>query len=376
MTAHGASRQDPGPSRDDPGGSAIGYFWGDDGYGLDRAAAAVGDRLAAATGLAPQRWTVSGADVTAARIGERVATATLFGGGTLAVILEPGPLFRSREGREALVDVLGMVAPGNGLVFIEPMERVPKALDQARESFVASIRAAGGEARALAAPNGGALVRWIEDRARERSIGLAPGSAVEIARRLGGLVREGDVDRRRQGQLAVAEIEKLALLHVDGGEVTVDDVRALVPEAVPGSAFAFLDALGERRWRDATDLLERLLDGTPEPVVLAQLHGRLRQLLDVCDRLGAGQSPRELASGLKVHPFVLEKLVRQAHAWSVPELEAALGGLLDLDILVKGANGTGSTEIGRRMAFTLWLAEHVAGVGGEESGRPVPAGFA
>ncbi len=364
-----------GESRAGPEASAIGYYWGDDGYGLDRAAAAVGDRLAASTGVAPQRWSVTGAEASAARIGERVATATLFGGGTLAIVREPSPLFRSREGREALVGVLRMVAPGNGLVFIEPMERLPKTLDQARQAFVASIRAAGGEARALAAPNGGALVRWIEDRARERSIGLGPGAAAEIARRLGGLIREGDVDRRRQGQLAVAEIEKLALLHVDGGDVTVDDVRALVSEAVPGSAFAFLDALGERRGRDATDLLERLLEATPEPVVLAQIYGRLRQLVDVCDRLDAGQDPRELASGLKVHPFVLEKLVRQAHAWSVPELEATLGGLLELDILVKGAAGTGSTEIGRRLSFTLWLAEHIARVGGQQSPGERSAGL-
>jgi DNA polymerase III delta subunit len=348
------------PRQAGPGGAAIGYFWGDDGYGLDRAAAAIGDRLSAAAGVPPERWSVNGADVPAARIGERVATATLFGGGTLAIVSEPSPLFRSREGRESLADVLRMVAPGNGLVFIEPMERLPKSLDQARQAFVASIRAAGGEARALAAPNGGSLVRWIEERARERSIGLGQGSAAEIARRLGGLVREGDVDRRRQGQLAVAEIEKLALLHVDGGDVTLDDVRALVPEALPGSAFAFLDALGERRSREATDLLERLLDATPEPVVLAQIYGRIRQLLDVADRLAAGQEPRELATSLKLHPFVLEKLVRQAHAWSVAELEAALSGLLDLDVLVKGADGSGSTERGRRLAFTLWLAEHVA----------------
>jgi DNA polymerase III delta subunit len=352
-------------------GAAIGYFWGDDGYGLDRAAAGIGERLAAAAGVAPERWNVSGGDASAARIGERVATATLFGGGTLAVVSDPGPLFRSRDGREALADTLRMVAPGNGLVFIEPLERLPKPKDPdtARQAFVAVIRAAGGEARLLAAPNGGALVRWIEDRARERSIRLGQGSAAEIARRLGGLVREGDVDRRRQGQLAVAEIEKLALLHVDGGEVTLDDVRALVPEAVPGSAFAFLDALGERRSGEATDLLERLLETSPEPVVLAQIYGRVRQLLDVADRLAAGQESRDLASGLKVHPFVLEKLVRQAHAWSVAELEAALGGLLELDILVKGANRTGSTEIGRRLAFTLWLADHVARVRDEPSAQ-------
>ncbi|TMD28384.1 MAG: hypothetical protein E6I94_08460 [Chloroflexi bacterium] len=354
--------------------TAIGYFWGDDGYGLDLAAASVGRRLADESGVAPDRWTVAGGDATPERIGERVATATLFGGGTLVVVTDPWPLIRGREARDAVVALLGTVAPGNGLVFVDPMERVPKTLDAARAALAAAVRSGGGEARQLMAPNAAGMVRWIEDRAKERSIALGQGSAPEIARRLGGLVREGDVDRRRQGQLAVAELEKLALLHLDGGQVTEDDVRALVPEAIPGSTFGFLDALGERRIRDAAGHLERILESTPEPVVLVQMYGRVRQLLDIADRLAAGQGSRDLAS-LRLNPYFLDKLVRQAHAWSVPELEAALIGLLDLDVRVKGADGTTSTEGGRRLAFALWLAEHVGRMPAPD-GRVARAGHA
>jgi len=348
------------PPRDVGPSAAIGYYWGDDAFALEEAAARIGDRLASEGGGPVERSRVVGAEITADRIGERVATSTLFGGGSLVIVTDPYLLIRAREARDRLIATLAQVAPGNGLVFLDSMERLPKALDSARAALAEAVKTAGGDARPFAAPNGPLLERWIEARAREREIKLGRGVAQEIARRVGGQVREGDVDRRRQTQIIAGELEKLALLHPDGSEVGLDDVRELVPEAIPGSAFAFLDALGQRRVRETTEQLERLFEMTPEPVILDQLYSRIRQLLEVADRLADGQGPRELSTTMKMHPYVLEKLVRQAHAWSVDELAAALDGLLDLDVMVKSADRTGSSEQGRRLAFTLWIDEHVA----------------
>jgi len=85
------------------------------------------------------------------------------------------------------------------------------------------------------------MARWIAERARERDIRIAPAAAVLLAERVGANVRERDVDRRRQGELAVSELEKLALYRLDG-QITPEDVEALVADAVPGSTWAFLDA--------------------------------------------------------------------------------------------------------------------------------------
>ena len=120
---------------------------------------------------------------------------------------------------------------------------------------------------------------------------LGPGAAQELAGRVGGLAYGGDIDRRNQGRLAVGELEKLALLHVDGGEVSVDDVRALVAEANPSSVWEFLDALGERQPARRA-MFDRLLATTPEPLVIAQLYTRLRQLLEVTDRRAGGRDLR------------------------------------------------------------------------------------
>ena len=44
-------------------------------------------------------------------------------------------------------------------------------------------------------------------------------------------------------RIASMELDKLALYRA-GAQVTADDVRALVAEAVPGSIWAFTDAIG------------------------------------------------------------------------------------------------------------------------------------
>jgi len=338
----------------------LGYYWGDDAFGLERAAAALGARVAADVGGPLDSWRISGLEATPALIGERVATGTLFGGGTLVLVTDPHPLIRSADGRAALAAILPTLAPGNALVFVDPMDRSPRQLDSARAAFADSIKAAGGETRPFAAPNSGAMPGWIAERGRELGLTLGPGAALELARRVGALVRESDIDRRYQGQLAVNELEKLALLRADGAEATVADVVALVPEAVPGSTWGFLDALGERRTKQAAEFLGRLLETTPQPLLLAQMYGRIRQLLEVTDRLDAGEAASTLPRSMGLKPYPADKMAGMAHHWTVPELIAALDGLFELDTLVKGSDGTSMSDQGRKLAFTLWLAEHVA----------------
>jgi DNA polymerase III delta subunit len=341
--------------------TALGYFWGDDGYGLEQAAVGLGKRVAAAEGsdVSLERWRTSGLDATAATILERIATATMFGGGTLAIVTNPLPLIRSKAGLDEIRELLGAVAPGNALVFVDELEQMPsrsKGLGATRTALIGAIQEVGGETRELRAPDPRSMTGWIARQAKDLGVRLGPGSAEELATRVGGRAFGGDIDRRNQGRLAVGELEKLALLHIDGGEVTVDDVRALVAEANPSSVWEFLDALGNRSPL-AVAMFDRLVQTTPEPLVVAQLYTRVRQLLDVTDRRAAGENPAAIVKGAKLSPFVAEKLSGMSPRWTVAELRKALDGLFALDVLVKGADGGTSTEEGRRLAFTLWLAD-------------------
>ncbi|HEY6057504.1 MAG TPA: hypothetical protein VIV06_05690 [Candidatus Limnocylindrales bacterium] len=335
----------------------LGYYRGDDSYGLRAAAEALGGRVGQTTGGELSRWRVVGSATSAAEIGERIATATLFGGGTLALVSEPGPLVHSRMERDALIGVLTTVAPGNALAFIETIDGSSRSTG-ALEPLRAAVAAAGGEVREILAPKAGQMAAWIEQRAKERSIRLGRGAAHELATRVGAFVREGDVDRRRQGELAVAELAKLALYR-GPHEIVQEDVRALVAEAVPASTWAFLDAIGGRRVREASGLLDRLLESTPEPVLVVHLHRRIRELIQVADLLASGASPGSLVRTLQLKPFRAERLSDQARAWSVSELEEALEGLLEIDVRIKGADRVDVSQRQVRLAFLVWLAERV-----------------
>ncbi len=331
----------------------LGYYWGDDSYSVGHGPDALATRLAG-DGPPLERMRLTGATTSADEIAERVATATLFGGGTLVVVAEPAPLIATKVLAARLVEALGTVATGNGLAFLDTVDgtaRRPASLETLRNA----VAAAGGEVREFKAPTRDQMARWIADRARERGINISSPAAALLAERVGANVRERDIDRRRQGELAVAELEKLAVYRLDD-QIRPEDVKALVADAVPGSTWAFLDAVGMRRAGEAAELAERLAD-VPGPVLVVHLHRRIRELIEIADLLAAGTPAATLVRTLKLNPYRAERLAEQARTWALPELDAALVGLLELDAALKSREG--GSELRRRAAISLWIAEKV-----------------
>jgi DNA polymerase III delta subunit len=71
-------------------------------------------------------------------------------------------------------------------------------------------------------------------------------------------------------------------------------------------------------------------------------------------------SPADLVKLMGVHPFRVERAADAARRWTVGGLEDALEGVLELDAAVKGVEGSFGTDRQRRLAFALWLNDHVA----------------
>lgn len=352
--------------------AAVAYFYGDDDLMIDRAVARFGAQVAA--GGAPlERWDLRGSrNAAAALIGElrgRVATATMFGGGTLAVVTSPGALTVRNEDRDALLATIPLIADGNALAIVEQTRSGAKGPGQAK--LAEAVKAAGGRIEGLESPKEGALAAWIESEARDRDVRLAPGAAKELAIRIGGFVREGDAERRDQTRRASMEIDKLALYR-PSAIVAIDDVRALVAEAVPGSAWALADAVGERDGERTLTLLESVAATLPELVVVVVLHRRIRELLELLDRMPGAKSlaAAGLPMGIK-SDFRARRLAEQARKWRTDELIDAIDGLLELDAIVRGAPRRPAGNAQHRLAFTLWITDHVGTTGARRAaGRP------
>ena len=341
----------------------VAYLFGDDDLSIDREVRRFGAVLAAG-GETLERWDLRGSRTSAAtQIAEvhgRVATVTMFGGGTMAVVANPGALAVRNEDREALIGLVSLVADGNALVFVEATATGAKAPGQTK--LAEAVRAAGGKVMAIQSPKEGALAAWIDSEARDRGVRLGVGAARELAARIGGFVREGDAERRDQTRRASMEIDKLALYRPDA-EVSVEDVRDLVAEAIPGSAWALADAVAERQAPAALRLLETLGETMPEPVVVVVLHRRIRELLELSDRLTSAKSLAAAAMAMGIRSeFRASRLAAQARKWRTEELIAAVDGLVELDAVVKGAPNRGGGDAHHRMAFTLWITDHVSPV--------------
>lgn len=335
------------------------YLWGDDEWGMERLVTAIVDEIGRDSGAPPERWRPTTQELSADAIAQRTSVAPMFGGGTVAIVANPSQLVRSKALREALDGVIASVAPGNALVFLEFDTSGGRKRPKSLMDLEAGVVRAGGTARPCRAPSPGEMPSWIAARAREIGVGLGPKAADEIARRIGAQGGEGDVDRRQMGAMAVSELQKLALYR-EGEPVTVEDVQALVAEVIPDSVFALSDAVALRRAERAGPALDRALDSQPEQVLLVLLHRRLRELLIAADALASGAKPADLVKLIGGNPYAVQLRSQQAAAWTVPELEAALEGLLDLDRMAKHADVEGSTDGQRRMAWVAWVAERVA----------------
>jgi DNA polymerase III delta subunit len=364
------------------------YLWGEDAFGIERAAADFATRLAP-PGEHLDIWRTNadedgadgeGGSTSAARrrvrtldaIEERLATAPLFGPGMLVHLRQPAGLLAEASARERLVALVTVIPPGNALCVTDLVAggaQTPAAKGVLRDA----VKEAGGLVAEFPVLSGSRLEAWLVERATELGSSLEPGAAHLLAERIGGHVREGDVDRRRRTELADAELQKL-VLYRPAGTIGRADVEALVSESIPGSTWAFLDAVGNRDAAGASVIAERLLAAsTPSPVLVTQLHRRLRELLLVREHLEAGSRPPQIVREMKLQPFRAQKLAEQARRWSLEAIEAALEDLLALDLRSKGISLDGSTI---QMSTALdaldmqaWLARHVAAPTGSRRSR-------
>jgi DNA polymerase-3 subunit delta len=240
---------------------------------------------------------------------------SLFGEGPF-VVLKDLDAWNAAQ-KAVIVDYLKDPSPGADLILLG------KKLG-ARERLLSAVKNAG-EVHTFDQPTGKALVRWLVGHAKKMDLDLPDDVAEDLTIRCSG-------DKMRLLQ----ETEKLAL-YVGDGTATHDDVAALCLPDVQSNIFAFVDSLAGGERDRALALLEDLI-GTGEPPLRLtfmirrqfQLVARARALLE------RGTPQKELASRLKVPPFVARKLEEQGRKLDEEDLERALGQIQDLESGLKG----------------------------------------
>ena len=199
----------------------------------------------------------------------------------------------------------------------------------ARERLLAAVKRSG-EVHDFEQPTGKALVQWVVGHAKRLGLDLPDDVAGNLIDRCSG-------DKMR----LASETEKLAL-YVGEGRATGEDVEALCPPDVQSNIFAFVDSLAAGERGKALRLLEALISTCEPPLRLTYMIRRQFALMARAHALSErGASQREVASELRVPPFVARKLVEQARGLGEEELERALALVLDLERGLKGGSDLG-----------------------------------
>jgi DNA polymerase III subunit delta len=242
---------------------------------------------------------------------------SLFGEGPF-VVLKNLDAWNAAQ-KAVVVDYLQDPSPGADLILLG------KKLGS-REKLLSAVKKSG-EVHTFEQPKGKALVRWVVGHAKKLGLDLPEEVAEDLTQRCSG-------DKMR----LIQETEKLAL-YVGEDTATHEDVAALCPPDVQSNIFAFVDSLAAGERDRALKLLEDLINTGEPPLRLTfmvrrqfQLVARARALLE------RGASQKEIASQLKVPPFVARKLDEQGRKLNEEDLERALSLVLGLESGLKGGS--------------------------------------
>ncbi len=140
-----------------------------------------------------------------------------------------------------------------------------------------------------------------------------------------------------------SEIQKLATW-ANGEQITRAAVEQLAVGRAETPIFAVTDAWGQRDVAATLRAAESLLDRSHRPRsgelirLVASLVGHVSRVRKVSRLADEGVRSNEIASRLKMHPFVAEKAAKQASNFSPEELAQATVRLAELDAGAKGGS--------------------------------------
>lgn len=133
-----------------------------------------------------------------------------------------------------------------------------------------------------------------------------------------------------------SEVRKMSAYVGEGNEINEVTVDLLVAQTIEHSVFTLVEKVIERDHSTAFELLQSLYRQNEEPIkLLALLVGQLRKILHVSILEKEGFSQKEIASRLKIHPYVVKVASRQSRQFTQKQLLNAIERASETDYGMK-----------------------------------------
>lgn len=288
-------------------------FVGTDETKLELTKKRLAERVAQAGGQVDQ---FSGSDCKPEAVATALTSMTLLGGAR--VIVADGIEQWKAADVGQVVDALGAMPPDTSAVLITrkaPLAAIKQAVEQA-----------GGEVREFPPAKPAELPGWVAEQATRIGTEIEPNAAQLLLALVGP----------NQQQL-LREIEKLALF-ADAGPIDMAAVRAVACGEATPKIFDLTDAVLAGDPAAAIRLAEELMAGGERPGgIFFALHRALDQSHRAAALIDAGRAG-DLATELRVSPWLAKKLAAQARTVGRHRLERSLVLAAEVDGSIKGAS--------------------------------------
>lgn len=246
----------------------------------------------------------------------------------LVIVTNPLAKLNSPTLREKFTALLEQVPPTTALVLVE--YRLLTGERDRREGKLhwleKWVQQAGDRAliRTFSMPRGGAMIQWIQERAKIMGGQFTSEAAERLADQVGDEPRWLD-----------QEIRKILTYVNYKRPVEADDVDHLTPFSRQGDIFKMVDDLANHKGRDAQGMLHQLLEEQDSILIFGMVVRQFRLLLLAREVLDGGGHESDIIRELKISPFVARKLIPQAQHFTQKTLEGLYRRLLELDEAAK-----------------------------------------
>ena len=191
------------------------------------------------------------------------------------------------------------------------------------------------------------LKKWIGTLLKSKGIKITEEACEEIIMRTGANM-----------DLIKMELDKLESYCANSMVVTIDDVCEIVTVQTETNIFSMIEAIANHSQDKALDLYYELLANKEPPMrILYLIVRQFNGILQVKELNGQHMSSKDIASAMKIAPFIVGKYLTQSKNFTLKQIKEALSYFADIEENVK--RGTLNDRMGVELAIIKYSSERM-----------------
>jgi DNA polymerase-3 subunit delta len=242
----------------------------------------------------------------------------------LVVLENVSKKYTGVEGHKKFVAFLESIPESTQLVLVDPEEIKERDLPNHWLMKWAAKVGEKAKTQGFMMPRQREMPGWISAETKRQGGQIEPAAAARLAEMTGEDTRQ-----------AAQEITKLLTYVNYAHAIGIEDVEAVSIVTASVDVFELVDALGAQNGRLAQKLFHRLMEDKDAFETFGMVVRQFRLLTIAREVMDEGGVLQEVTEALGAHPYVAEKVFKQARAFPMDMLEAIYHRLLAMDEAAK-----------------------------------------